>query len=291
MNAMSDRQEAYVAEILVQHLVVDGVRSLVRSVGSDSASEAVVLLHGNPGSSEDWLFLMAEVGALARVIAPDMPAYGHAERPVQFDYTIPGYARHLAGLLEQLAVTRVHLVMHDFGGPWGLQWASEHPAQVASITLVNVGLMPGYRWHTIARIWRTPVVGELFQLVNSRRDFRKGLNGVNPKPFPDAFLDRMYDSMDSAHRRAVLALYRASDLDQFSQRVGPLLKPLALPALVLWGAEDTALPVRFAELQQDYFQCETHLLEHCGHWPMVDNPERVKDLIVAFLQRTLARER
>lgn len=276
------------AEIAINHWVVDGVRSLVRTAGPEHAREAVVLVHGNPGSSEDWSFLLSDVAAFARVIAPDMPAYGHAERPVEFDYTIKGYARHLAGLLEPLALERVHLVLHDFGGPWGLQWASEHPSQIASVTLVNVGLMPGYRWHTIARVWRTPIVGELFQRINTRRDFRNGLNRVNPKPFPDAFLDRMYDSMDAAHRRAVLALYRASDLDAWSRELGPRLKALSLPALVIWGAEDTALPARFAALQSDYFDCETHLLAGCGHWPMIDEPARVQPLIVPFLRRQLA---
>src|SRR5262249_44856014 len=153
--------------------------------------------------------------------------------------------------------------------------------------LMNIGLMPGYRWHTIARIWRTPILGELFQLINTRSDFRKGLQRVNPKPFPDEFLDRMYDSMDSAHRRAVMALYRASDLDEFSLGIGPKLQALALPALLLWGAEDTAFPARFAALQSDYFSCETHVLPGCGHWPMIDDPARVKELVLSFLRRNV----
>ena len=269
------------AAIQTAQVLVDGVRSLV----PDSSTEAVVFVHGNPGSSEDWLDLLPHAGELARSIAPDMPGYGKADRPRTFDYTVRGYARHLSGLLKQLGVQRAHLVLHDFGGPWGLQWASEHPTQVASVSLINIGLVPGYRWHIIARIWRTPVIGELFQRINGPRSFRSGLNAGNPKRFPDAFLDRMLADMDAGHKRAVLALYRATDLDQLSRQLGPVLQPLALPALVIWGAGDDALPVRFAQTQKAYFRAEVHELEGCGHWPMIDDPERVRALLLTFLRQ------
>lgn len=276
------------ADIRTSQVVIDGVRSLVRSSGPESAREAIVFVHGNPGSSEDWLDLLAHAGDFARAVAPDMPGYGKADRPRDFEYTVDGYARHLAGVIEQLGIERVHLVMHDFGGPWGLQWITEHPKQVASIVLINMGLVPGYRWHIIARIWRTPLIGELFQLLNGRRSFRSGLNAGNPKPFPDAFVDRMFDDMDAGHRRAVRKLYRATEPDALTRRLAPLLTPLALPALVLWGAQDDALPVRFARLQKDYFRAEVHELDGCGHWPMIDAPDRVRELILPFLRKQLA---
>jgi pimeloyl-ACP methyl ester carboxylesterase len=57
-----------------------------------------------------------------------MPGYGQADKPTHFDDTVDGYARHLAASLDQLGVMQVHLVLHDFGGPWGLAWATEAPA-------------------------------------------------------------------------------------------------------------------------------------------------------------------
>jgi pimeloyl-ACP methyl ester carboxylesterase len=275
------------AELRSTQLVVNGVRSLVRSSGPEDAREAVVFVHGNPGSSEDWLEVLPHVGEFARAIAPDMPGYGKADRPARFAYTVEGYARHLAGLIEQLGLTRVHLVLHDFGGPWGLEWSVAHPSQVASVTLINIGIVPGYRWHVIARIWRTPVIGELFNRINGRESFRRGLNAGNPKPFPDAFVDRMFDEMDAGHKRAVLALYRATDLDAWSRRIGASIKGLSLPALILWGAEDDALPVRFAAVQREYFRAEVHELAGCGHWPMIDEPLQVRGLIVRFLRQQL----
>jgi pimeloyl-ACP methyl ester carboxylesterase len=143
-------------------VTVDGVRSPVLQGGPLTAKEAVVFVHGNPGFSEDWRDLSERLSGFARTIAPDMPGYGNADKPRTFDYTVDGYARHLDGLLAKLGVRRVHLVLHDFGGAWGLTWAAMHTASLASLTLINIGVMPGYRWHFLARIWRTPVLGEIF---------------------------------------------------------------------------------------------------------------------------------
>jgi pimeloyl-ACP methyl ester carboxylesterase len=282
---MADR-----ADIRRTSIHVDGVRSLVRESGPSDAREAVVFMHGNPGSSEDWVDLMGRVGTFARAVAPDMPGFGKADRPRAFEYTVGGYARHLAGLLDALHVERVHLVLHDFGGPWGLAWASEHTGSLASLTLFNVGVLPGYRWHKFARLWRTPVVGELLQLVTTRRSFGLFLNRDNPRPFPKAFLDRMYEDADAGMKRAVLKLYRAtSDLGAMVDHVAGKLGPLHVPALVLWGTGDAYLPVRYAEEQRKFFDVrEVRLMPGCGHWPFIDDPEGAAEPMVRFLRERLA---
>jgi pimeloyl-ACP methyl ester carboxylesterase len=278
------------ADVSSRDVVVDGVRSLVRESGPRDAREAVVFVHGNPGSSEDWSELLGRVGGFARAVAPDMPGYGKADRPRRFEYTVEGYARHLGGLLRELGVERAHLVLHDFGGPWGLTWASTNVAAVASLTLVNIGLLEGYTWHKYARIWRTPVVGELFQLTATRGAFRMTMNADNPKPFPPAFLDRMFDDMDWGTKRAVLKLYRAtSDFDGPVRAIADALRPRKLPAMVVWGKGDVFLPYRYAEEQRKYFgDTEVHVLDGCGHWPFVDEPEKVAGLVVPFLKRHVA---
>jgi len=268
---------------------IDGVRSLVRESGPPDAREAVVFVHGNPGSGADWVDLMGRVGAFARAVAPDMPGFGKADRPRSFEYTVDGYARHLAGLLEALHVERAHLVLHDFGGPWGLAWASQHTGAVASLTLFNVGVLPGYRWHKFARVWRTPVLGELLQLLTTQRSFRAFLNADNPRPFPRAFLDRMYGDIDAGTKRAILKLYRATnDLGVLVDRVAGKLVPLQVPALVLWGTGDKYLPVRYAEEQRRFFDVrEVRLMPGCGHWPFIDDPEGAAEPVVRFLRERL----
>src|SRR5690606_20216794 len=127
-----------------------------------------------------------------------------------FDYTVNGYETHLGRLLDALKIDRVHLVLHDFGGIWGLAWAAQNLQRTASVTLINIGIMPGYRWHYLARIWRTPVVGELFMATTTRWGLKQSLRHGNPRGLPDTYFNELYDNFDAGTRRAVLKLYRNS---------------------------------------------------------------------------------
>lgn len=282
-------QQAKQVEVTKGEVIYRGVRSPYLASGDRRREEAVVFIHGNPGSSEDWRDLLGQVGAFARAVAPDMPGYGQADKPKDFDYTVEGYARHLDGILTQMGVHRAHLVLHDFGGPWGLAWAAQHPERLASVVLINIGIMPGYRWHYLARIWRTPLLGELFFATTTRTAFGLSLKHGNPRGLPKDMVDRMYRNLDRGTKRAVLRLYRATDNPgQMAEILGPLFRQLDIPALVIWGAADPYVPVRYAEAQQEFFpRVRVVILERSGHWPFADDPEAVADALISFLQKQL----
>lgn len=267
--------------------MVGGVRSPYLHAGPVGADEAVVFVHGNPGPAEDWRRLVARTGAFARAIAPDMPGYGAADKPDHFDHTVEGYARHLDGIVETLGVRRAHLVLHDFGCPWGLTWAVAHPDAFASVTLLNSGVMPGYRWHYLARIWRTLGLGEAFMRTGTLPAMRLFLRHGNPRGLPIDVVRRMYrDYKDPGVQFAVLRLYRATDDRAVSSmHLQARLRALDRPALVIWGARDPYLPVRYAHRQAETFpHVEVVTLADSGHWPMIDNPVAVEQPVLRFLR-------
>ena len=121
---------------------VRGVRSPVLTAGPPDDAEAVVFVHGNPGPSDDWRDLLPRAGELGRAIALDMPGYGRAGKPKDFSYSVDGYAVHLAALLDQLGITRAHIVAHDFGGAWALAWAARAGERIpAMATARSQGLI------------------------------------------------------------------------------------------------------------------------------------------------------
>jgi pimeloyl-ACP methyl ester carboxylesterase len=120
-------------------VIIDGIRSPLLEFGPAGSDEAVVFVHGNPGSIRDWDVLARGVGQFGRAVAIDMPGFGAADKPDNFDYSVGGYARHLGKLMVVRGVRHAHLVMHDFGGPWGLAWASNNPQAIASVTCINTG--------------------------------------------------------------------------------------------------------------------------------------------------------
>lgn len=274
-------------EVLPQpvDLEIDGARCAVRDTGRADAGEAVVMLHGNPGPMDDWDFLLPHVARFSRAIALDMPGFGRASRPRRFDYSVEGYARYLGALLDRLQVNRAHLVMHDFGGGWGLRWALAHPDRVASLTFINCGVLEGYRWHRFARIWQTPLLGELAQLASTPRAMHAAMSHDNPRPLPRAFTARIAGYADWGHKRAVLRLYRASK-HIHAAFPEPAQRPdtARLPVCVVWGAGDPYVPVAYAQRQRETFpSARVHVLPGLGHWPFVDDPDAVRSIVVPFL--------
>jgi len=266
-----------------KRLPLEGAQPRLIQAGPIDAPEAVVFVHGNPGSADDWAALVAALGGAGRrALAIDLPDFGETIAPPGFEHSAEGYARFLGEALQALGVERADLVLHDFGGPIGLLWAAAHNEALASVTLIDTGILPGFRWHRLARVWRTPVLGELFQAMATRRSFRTLLGRCEPRGLPRPFVEAMYDHYDWRTRKAVLKLYRATaDPGSVGAGVAPRDD---VPALVIWGEHDAYIPAAYAYRQRDVFpNAEVHVLPVSGHWPFADAPDTVERLLLEFL--------
>lgn len=279
------------AEVHHGSLTVRGLRSPVLSAGDASSNTAVVAVHGNPGSGEDWRGLLAAVGERHRAVALDLPGFGQSDKPRDFDHSVAGYAAHLEAALEELGVGRAHLVLHDFGGPWGLAWAAQHPERVASIVLIDTGVLVGYRGHWLARVWVTPGLGEAVMATDPHpRLFgallEHGYPGKSRPPrLPRVFVDRMAHDFDADTRRAVLRLYRSVVRNAHEvPRLASALRGLDCPVLVVWGGRDHYIGVEHAMRQREVFEhARVVVLPGSGHWPMIDDAATVQGLVADFL--------
>lgn len=256
--------------------------------GAERASEAVVFVHGAGGSSIDFVAEVSSVGQFARAVAFDMPGLGQAAKPSPQDYryTVDNQAAFVGRALDRLGVRRVHLVLHDFGGLFGLQWAARHRDRVASLTLIDTGVPIHYKGHPTAFVFGTPVVGELATATLTRPTYKAALNAMNPKPLPEPFLDRMYDDFDSGTRAAVPVLYRnALPFDRYAPELTAALRPLDLPALVVWGKDDSYLPVDLAYRQRQVFpHARITVFPGVGHFPFADVPDQTLTAVTDFLR-------
>jgi pimeloyl-ACP methyl ester carboxylesterase len=269
-------------------LRVDGIATPLREAGPRDQSTAVVFVHGVPGSGADLEPLLAAAGKVTRAVAWDAPGFGRSDKPEGFDHTVSGHSAFIGRVLEDLGVERAHLVLHDFGGLWGLSWAASESERLASVTLICAGVPLDYRWHIVARMWRTPLAGELFMGTTTRAGFRASLRRGNPRRLPGALVDRMFSDLDRGTRRAILRLYRSvDDVAGEARELANSLRPLQTPALVIWGRHDPYLPPVLAERQREAFPgAETHILDESGHWPFIDHADHVEQLLLGFLERT-----
>ncbi|MGH3954398.1 Haloalkane dehalogenase [Mycobacteroides salmoniphilum] len=284
------------ADLRTSQVIVDGVRSPLLIAGPDSGETAVVFIHGNPGSSHDFRGLLAAVGDHARAVALDMPGFGQADKPSGFPQNAVGHASHLDGVLAELGITNVHLVLHDFGGLWGLTWAAAHLGQVASITLMNTGAVSEHRWHWPARLWLTRRIGELVMRLTTTAAFKLVIQygyALKPAPtrLPADFLTHMARDFDSDTRDAVIRLYRSSHhLGEFGEPLAYLLRQHDIPALVIWGARDHFLPVKHAHQQLRAFpSAQLVILDKAGHWPLITHADETQTAVTDFLEPLLDR--
>src|SRR5947208_16900411 len=110
-----------------------GVRSFVREAGD---GEPVVCVHGVPASCFLYRKVLDELAARGlRGVAFDLPGLGLADRPRELDYSWTGLGRFAMAAVDALGLDSFHLVLHDIGGPVGLELAAALPERVLSITL------------------------------------------------------------------------------------------------------------------------------------------------------------
>jgi pimeloyl-ACP methyl ester carboxylesterase len=253
-------------EIAERHTEVDGVAVHWRQAGD----APTLYLHGVPAAGWQWEPFLARSGGFA----PDLPGFGRSGKPGDFDYTIAGYDRFLEAFCAAVGLDRVRLVMHDWGSV-GLALAQRLPERVERLVLTSVvPFVPGYRWHRVARAWRTPLLGELSMGFATRFGFRRSL--------PPEIADRAYDEFDHGTQRAVLSLYRDSPPEVLA-RYGERLGELRCPALIEWPTRDPYIGAEFGQRLADALGGETTLeLLDAGHYPWLDVPEMV-ERVSAFI--------
>jgi pimeloyl-ACP methyl ester carboxylesterase len=275
-GALIARRRIEVAGIATRYLETDG----------PGPEHPVLFLHGNPTNADDWPPFFDALAGRRRCLAPDLPGWGESDRAPGFRHTMDTLASFVEDFLDALGVQRFDLVTHDWGGV-GLIAAQRRPAAVGRIVVMNtVPLLPGYRWHWVARIWRTPRLGEAFIAAVRPWGVRLLLRLATPRPgtLPEV-ADRMLDHWDAGTRRAVLELYRDADPDRLAA-AGGSLNALAGPSLVLWGDRDPYLGPNLADEYGAALGGEV-TVEHvagAGHWPWLDRPEvvtRVRDFVTA----------
>lgn len=271
--------------IETRRLRVDDIETSVLVGGAGEPGEAVVFVHGNPDAGSDWMPLMTRIAGFATVVAPDLPGFGAADARADGDYTVGGYARYLDGVIEKLGIERVHLVAHDFGGPFATTWAADHPHRVASVTLLNTGVFIGYRWHRLARVWRTPVIGELMMRLSTPAVTRFVVGHDNPG-LSSEWVDTIAGHLaPEKTKRAILTLYRSTrtaDIEELAVR----LRSHDHDTLVVFGDADVYIPVEQAHRQSHAFpRAEIHILPGVGHWSWLEATDQVARYVVPFLRQ------
>jgi pimeloyl-ACP methyl ester carboxylesterase len=259
---------------------VGGIEVFWREAPTTDGGPPVVYVHGVPTNSDDWVPFLEKTGGLAL----DLPGFGRSDKPSDFPYSIEGYTGYLDAWLAEAGVDNYRLVVHDFGG-LGLVLAQRAPERVERLVIMNaLVVFPGYRWHRIARAWRTPLIGELLMGLTFKFNLRRSLRRAVPGgDVPPEFVDSIWSHFDHGTQRAILKLYRSAPPDVMAA-AGERLGDIKAPTLVAWGEDDPYIPNEFAQRFADAVggPARVEMLPDGRHWSWVGRPQTV-DLVTDFL--------
>jgi pimeloyl-ACP methyl ester carboxylesterase len=244
----------------------------------------VVFCHGTPWSSELWRPCAEALAPYFRVHLWDMPGYGLSSKHSEHRVSLDLQGELFRDLLSHWGLRSPHVVAHDYGGAVALRAHLLHGASFASLALADVVAL-------------APWGSDFFQLVREHADvfsslpsavhlgaLRAYIAGASHVGIGSSAMETLVSPWAGAQGQA--AFYRQiAQADQaYTDEIEPLYPQLDLPVLVIWGREDTWIPVdrahRLAELIPG---AELRVVEDAGHLIQLDQPAALATTVARWL--------
>jgi len=249
--------------------------------------DPALLLHGEPTSSFLWRKIIPQLPG--RVVAPDLIGFGRSDKREDIGWY--SYDRHvdsIARLVQELDLTGLTLVVHDWGGPIGLRVAVEHPERVDRLVLLNTGIgggsAPSERWLRFREVVRelggALDIGRLVE-AGTAQGLDDDVRAAYDAPFPTP-----------ESKAGALAFPEMVPTEPEHPNTAPMnkvrdaLRRWDKPALVVWGAEDTILPDGIARAMVELIPGARApvLIDGASHFLQEDRPDEVADAIRGLLR-------
>jgi pimeloyl-ACP methyl ester carboxylesterase len=247
----------------------------------------VVFVHGLGGQWQNWLENIPRVAQERRVVALDLPGFGLSEMPRE-RISVPGYARVVDALSDELGLGRVAMVGNSMGGFVASEVAIQFPQRVERLVLVSAAGISS------ASISRRPVLlaGRVAAAVAAYTAAQQAWMAKRPHTRHAALAlvarypgrlkpDFAYEAFFKGVGKPGFAdALRASLEYDFRER----LPEIRCPTLIVWGENDSIIPVRDAEEFERLIPDSRKLvMRDTGHVPMAERPETFNGLLLDFL--------
>jgi pimeloyl-ACP methyl ester carboxylesterase len=252
---------------------------------------ALVFVHGLSGSWPNWLEQLAAFAGDHRVVAMDLPGFGHSPGDAG-EVSMHGYAELLDGLLAQLGIERATIVGNSMGGLIAAELAASFPARVERLVLVSPAGLATYRNRLTVRTmplirrlqqglalgaaWTASHADPISARPRARELILKGVV-AHPGRLPGPLAA---EQLRGAGTDGFLAALEA--ILDFDLR--PRLPLIAAPTLIVWGTKDRLITVRDAPRFAEAIPgAELEIYEDTGHMAMLEQPARFNARLREFL--------
>jgi pimeloyl-ACP methyl ester carboxylesterase len=276
----------------MKYMELHGDRVAYQDVGT--GPEALLLIHGMAGSSETWRAVIPQLSRKYRVVAPDLLGHGQSAKP-RGDHSLGAFAVLLRDLLDELGITRATVVGQSLGGGVAMQFVYQHPDYCQRLVLISSGgLGPDVGW--TLRLLSAPGAELIMPVIAPRpvlaagNKLRSWFGAVGIESPRGAEVWSAYSSFSDAETRQAFLRTLRSVVDYRGQAVSALNRlhmAGELPTMVIWGDHDRIIPVEHGyAVSEARPGSRLEVLEGVGHFPHVERPSQVVDLIDDFINTT-----
>lgn len=273
-----------------------GDRFAYREAGHGSA---LLLIHGMAGSSATWQAIIPQLSKKYRVIAPDLLGHGESAKP-RGDYSLGSFAAWLRDLLDELEVDRATVIGQSLGGGIAMQFAYQHRDYCERVALIGSGGL-GPDLSPVLRILSAPGAEFVLPIVapqpvlNVGNKLRSWLSAAGIQAPRAGQMWQAYSSLSDAQTRQAFLRTLRSVVDYRGQAVSALNKlhlTAGMPTVLIWGDRDKIIPVSHAYAAHDALTgSRLEVLEGVGHYPHVEAPTVVVDILEDFIASTTPQAR
>ncbi|MGL3819580.1 alpha/beta fold hydrolase [Sphingopyxis sp. R3-92] len=243
---------------------------------------AKLFLHGVPDSPAIWRPLLAALDLGDTPVAvPALPGFT-GPLPAGFPATKEAYADWAVGQAEALFAAHgpIDIVGHDWGALIAQRAAMLRPDLFRSWAVSNAVIDPDYRGHRIARIWNTPILGEIFMAISRPAALAKGLAGQGMPD--DIAAEEAAQWANKDKRRAILRLYRSAKGLSFEHDWARDIGILPENGTLIWGEADPYVDLSVAQRFAANTGTPLAVIEGAGHWAIAERPAEVAAALTAF---------
>jgi pimeloyl-ACP methyl ester carboxylesterase len=256
---------------------------------------AIILMHGFPDNLHLYDRLVPYLSPSRHVITFDFLGWGASDKPANYPYSAKNQVGDLDAVITGLQLGQVVLVAHDASGPPAIEWALEHPDQVAALVLLNTYYcaMRTLRPPEAIFLFSTPLIRSVARPISGlfhHLIFRRMYWWQVGRFFRDAetrnqFVPLLYQQFD-ATPSARHAFFRLNEDLLGTIRAGskhiPKLREFRRPVRIIFGSSDPYLNSGVAEAFHELLPAsELFLLPSARHFVQMDEPAEVARLILS----------
>jgi pimeloyl-ACP methyl ester carboxylesterase len=253
---------------------------------------AIILLHGSNASLHTWQQWVDRLGKDYRIIRYDQPGHGLTGPHPKDDYSAGAFVDVVDRIAKNRGLNKFYLGGNSMGGWVTHEYAKAHPEKLLGIILVDAAGAPDAKPKSLPigfRIARLPVLNKLAQVITPRSVIETSLKQTvsNQAVVTKAEIDEYWELLRYPGNREATGKRFA----QYGTRltVTPISQAThKVPALILWGNEDSLIPVSSAKwFQAQYTDNVTHIYPRIGHLPMEEAAEATAKDVADWLKRPM----